>query len=166
MSSMTDSELPIEPASAEALEARFKELLAIGGNGAVEAHLPDGLPLRVVLIGPIKTWWGRIDSEEYKVYAAWRDLVRAELIHNGCLVYSPHRAWSGGWHESAQLVNDMAIAESDLVVAVTPPEVEAVGTAAEIATAERHGVVVIAAPPGGIPEIEALLAVLPTVPRR
>lgn len=149
-----------------AMADRFKALLAIGGNGAVEAHLPDGEPLRVVLVGPIKTWWGRIDSEEYKSYAAWRDLVRAELIHNGCLVYSPHRAWSGGWHESAQRVNDMAIMESDLVVAVTPPDVEAVGTASEIATAESHGVTVIHAAPGGLEEIEALISALGSIPRR
>jgi len=155
-----------DSSTVEAMADRFKALLAVGGNGAVEANLPDGLPLRVVLVGPIKTWWGRIDSDEYKLYAAWRELVRAELIHNGCLVYSPHRAWSGGWHESAQLVNDMAIAESDLVVAVTPPDVEAVGTDAELATAARHGVTVVKAPPGGNAEIDALLAVLPTVPRR
>ena len=118
---MTDS------SSATAMAERFNSLLAIGGNGAVEIDLPDGEPLRVVLIGPIKTWWGRIDSEEYKTYAAWRDLVRAELIHNGCLVYSPHRAWSGAWHESAQRVNDAAIFESDLEVAGNPHGVETIG---------------------------------------
>ena len=71
-----------DSSTVEAMADRFKALLAVGGNGAVEANLPDGLPLRVVLVGPIKTWWGRIDSDEYKLYAAWRELVRAELIHN------------------------------------------------------------------------------------
>lgn len=153
-------------AGAEALNDRFKALLAVGGNGAVETDLPDGTPRRGVLVGPIKTWWGRIDSPEYAAYDAWRELVRAELIHNGCLVYSPHRAWSGGWHESAQRVNDMAIIESDFIVAITPPDVDAVGTDAEIATAEAHGVAVIYAPPGGLEEIETLLAAVRAVPAR
>jgi hypothetical protein len=147
-----------EHATDNSMEERYKSLLAIGGNGAVEAALPEGLPLRVVLVGPIKTWWGRIDSDEYKAYNAWRELVRAELIHNRCLVYSPHRAWSGGWHEAAQRVNDMAIMESDLVVAITPPGVEASGTDAEVATALAHNVSVVYAPPGGLAEIQALLA--------
>jgi hypothetical protein len=149
--------------SDSAMEERFKSLLAVGGNGAVETDLPDGLPLRVVLVGPIKTWWGRIDSDEYKAYAAWRDLVRAELIHNGCLVYSPHRAWSGPWHELAQRVNDLAIMESDLIVSVTPPEVEAAGTDGEIAVAAANNVSVLYAPPGGLEEIAALLAAVKTV---
>lgn len=152
--------------SAEAMADRFNSLLAIGGNGAVEIDLPEGEPLRAVLIGPIKTWWGRIDSEEYKVYEAWRELVRAELIHHGCLVYSPHRAWSGAWHESAQLVNDHAIFHSDLVVAVTPPGIEAVGTEAEIAVARSYGVTVIQAPPGGLEEIAELLTQVARVERR
>lgn len=143
--------------SAEELNARFKELLAVDGNGAVEAHLPDGVPLRAVLVGPIKTWWGKLDTEEYKVYTAWRELVRAELINNGCLVYAPHRAWSGGWHESAQLVNDLAIMESDFVVSVTPPGVEAKGTEAELEVARRANVAVLHSPPGGLDEIKTLL---------
>jgi hypothetical protein len=80
-------------------DERFLALLAEEGNGAVEAHLPEGTPLRVVIIGPIKTWWGRIDSPEYKEYALWRDAVRVACIHEGHLVYSPHRAWQGAWHE-------------------------------------------------------------------
>ena len=154
------------PAPTEAMTERFKSLLAVGGNGAVETDLPDGVPLRVVVIGPIKTWWGRIDSDEYKAYSAWRDLVRAELIHNKCLVYSPHRAWSGGWHESAQRVNDMAIIESDLVVAVTPAGVEAVGTDMELATAVENGVAVLHAPPGGLKEIEALIEAVAKIKKR
>lgn len=148
------------------LDARFVELLAIDGNGAVEAYLPDGEPLRVVLVGPIKTWWGRLDSDEYKTYSAWRDAVRAALIYHGCLVYAPHRAWSGGWHESAQRVNDMAILESDLVVTVTPPGVESVGTDAEVAVAEANGVAVFHLPPAGGEELKAFLSTLEDVQRR
>lgn len=153
--------------SNEELDARFKSLLAVDGNGAVEAHLPDGVPLRAVLVGPIKTWWGKLDTEEYQIYTAWRELVRAELINAGCLVYAPHRAWSGGWHESAQLVNDLAIRESDFVVAVTPPGVEAKGTEAELAVAEEAGVPTLLFPPGGLEEIAALLeSVAAVTPRK
>jgi hypothetical protein len=131
----------------EDLDSDFVKLLALDGNGAVEASLPKGEPLRAVLIGPIKTWWGRMDSDEYKEYSAWRDAVRAALIYHGCLVYAPHRAWSGAWHESAQRVNDAAILESDVVITVTPEGVEAYGTAAEIAVAVKAGVEVIHCPP-------------------
>lgn len=161
-----DGPMTVDNLNPSSMADRFKSLLAVGGNGAVEAHLPEGAPLRVVLVGPIKTWWGRIDSEEYRVYSEWRDLVRAELIHSGCLVYSPHRAWSGGWHESAQRVNDMAIIESDLVVAVTPEGVEARGTDLEIETAESHGVAVLHAPPGTLHEIAALLEAVASIERR
>ncbi len=142
------------------MNARFNELLEHDDNGAVEAHLPTGVPLRVVLIGPIKTWWGRLDSPEYAEYSAWRNLVRATLIRNGCLVYAPHRAWSGGWHESAQLVNDLAIKESDLVVSVTPPGVEASGTKAEEDVATSYGVPVLHAPPAGEEGLTRIVAVL------
>lgn len=144
----------------EDLASDFVKLLALDGNGAVEASLPKGEPLRAVLIGPIKTWWGRMDSDEYKEYAAWRDAVRAALIYHGCLVYAPHRAWSGAWHESAQRVNDAAILESDVVITVTPPGVEASGTAAEVAVAQRAGVAVIHCPPGSASNISSLIAQL------
>lgn len=137
----------------EDLSSDFVKLLSLDGNGAVEASLPQGEPLRAVLIGPIKTWWGRMDSDEYKEYAAWRDAVRAALIYHGCLVYAPHRAWSGAWHESAQRVNDAAILEADVVITVTPPGVEASGTAAEVAVAREAGVEVIHCPPGGAADI-------------
>lgn len=140
----------------EDLDSDFVKLLSLDGNGAVEASLPQGEPLRAVLIGPIKTWWGRMDSEEYKEYAAWRDAVRAALIYHGCLVYAPHRAWSGAWHESAQRVNDAAILEADVVITVTPPGVEASGTAAEVAVANEAGAEVIHCPPGGAAEILSL----------
>jgi len=148
------------------LNEDFVALLAEEGNGAVEAHLPDQKPLLVVLIGPIKTWWGRIDSEEYKAYAQWRDAVRVAVIHDGHLVYSPHRAWQGAWHEGAQVVNDAAIKEADAVVVLTPPGVEATGTEAEIAVAHEYGKLVVLAPPGGQSEIfdviESIRTALPT----
>ncbi len=139
------------------LSDEFLALLAVEGNGAVETALPSGVPLRVVVIGPIKTWWGRMDSVEYSVYSGWRDTVRAVLIREGCLVYSPHRAWSGAWHESAQRVNDAAIGESDLVINVGPVGVEAVGTDAEIAVAESHGIPVLRLPEAGAESVKLLV---------
>lgn len=147
----------------EDLSDEFLNLLAVEGNGAVEASLPSGEPLRVVLIGPIKTWWGRLGSDEYAMYSAWRDTVRAVLIREGCLVYSPHRAWSGAWHESAQRVNDAAILESDLVVNVGPVGVESVGTDAEVAVAESHNIPVLHLPDNGIESVKHLVEYLRTL---
>lgn len=135
------------------LSDEYVRLLAEEGNGAVEAHLPDHRPLMVVVVGPIKTWWGRMDSPEYVEYSTWRDAVRVTVIHEGHLVYSPHRAWQGAWHEAAQRVNDAAIIESDAVIVVTPENVEAVGTEAEVAVAREHGKPVIYAPPGSAAEL-------------
>jgi hypothetical protein len=139
------------------LNDEYIALLAEEGNGAVETHLPEKKPLLVVLIGPIKTWWGRIDSEEYKEYALWRDAVRVALIHEGHLVYSPHRAWQGAWHEKAQDVNDEAIVQSDVVISLTPPGVVSVGTDAEIVVAAGLGKTVVYAPPGGSDELRVYL---------
>lgn len=141
----------------DGFDDEFVGMLAVDGNGAVEAALPEGVPLRVVLIGPIKVWWGRMDSVEYAVFSQWRDAVRAVLIYHGCLVYSPHRAWSGAWHESAQVVNDAAIVESDVVVNLTPVGVEAVGTAAEVAVAGLNDVPVFDVPPGGKEDLVLLV---------
>lgn len=146
--------------SLEDLSEEFLGLLAVEGNGAVETALPVGVPLRVVLIGPIKTWWGRLDSVEYSVYSGWRDTVRAVLIREGCLVYSPHRAWSGAWHESAQRVNDAAILESDLVVNVGPVGVESVGTDAEVAVAEAHNIPVLWLPEPNVDSVKQLVEFL------
>jgi len=141
----------------------FIAALAEEGNGAVETNLPDAVPLIVVLIGPIKTWWGRLDSEEYKQYATWRDAVRVALIHAGHLVYSPHRAWQGAWHEKAQFVNDAAIVNSDVVIILSPPDTVSVGTDAELLVAEEHGRHVIQLPPAGQAELTAFLAHLETL---
>lgn len=136
---------------------KYVHLLAEEGNGAVEVGEPTHEPLFVVICGPIKVWWGHLDSQEYKAYAEWRDAVRVALVHAGHLVYSPHRAWQGSWHEKAQSVNDRAIEQADAVVVLTPAGVLAEGTAAEQRVAEAHGVPVFAAPPG---EDEALATLL------
>lgn len=147
-----------------ALNDEYITMLAHEGNGAVEAALPEGEPLVLVLIGPIKTWWGRMDSPEYKEYFEWREAIRVEAIHQGHLVYSPHKAWQGAWHEKAQRVNDKAIALADAVIVLTPPDTEAVGTAAEIEVALSHGKPVVYAPPGGAAQLKSVMAKLATIP--
>lgn len=133
------------------------EALAERANDAVEVVLPNKKPVLASIIGPIRTWWGRMDSDEYKAYSQWRSAVQVALIDAGHLVYSPHQAWQGAWHEHAQYVNDVAIIKSDVIIILTPPDVEAVGTAAEIAVAEAHQKLVIKAPPAGIEDLVSLL---------
>lgn len=148
------------------LSKEYIRLLAEEGNGAVETDSPLHKPLLVVMIGPIRTWWGRIKSDEYKDYAMWRDAVRVALIHEGHLVYSPHRAWQGAWHEGAQVVNDAAIREADAVVVLTPDGVEATGTAGEIEVAKKHGVPIFYAPPADDAALRKLLESLPVPDER
>ena len=143
--------------TSDKVDKRFIELLAEEGNGAVEAYLPEGEPLRIVMIGPIKTWWGRLHTPAYDLYNEWRNAVRVAMVREGHLVYSPHRAWQGAWHESAQTVNNMAIIESEVVVVLTPPEVPSVGTDAEIEVARHNGVDIIFAPPGEDRHITSLV---------
>jgi hypothetical protein len=143
--------------------ARFLELLAEEANGAVETDLPEGEPLVITLIGPIRTWWGRLESPEYAEYNTWRKAIQSAVVHAGHLVYSPHLAWKGAWHEKAQRANDMAIMQSDVVIVMTPPDTVAVGTAAEIKVAEEYNVPLIDAPPGDEDALRALLAQLATI---
>jgi hypothetical protein len=143
--------------------ARFLELLAEEANGAVETDLPEGEPLVITLIGPIRTWWGRLESPEYAEYNTWRKAIQSAVVHAGHLVYSPHLAWKGAWHEKAQRANDMAIMQSDVVIVMTPPNTVAVGTAAEIKVAEEYSVPLIDAPPGDEDALRALLAQLATI---
>jgi hypothetical protein len=134
------------------------EQLAREGNGAVEVDEPTHTPLKIVLAGPIRVWWSEWGSERHATYTLWRDAARVTLVHAGFLVYNPHRAWQGAWHEDAQQVNDAAIAIADVVVVLTPPEVPADGTEAEMRVAAEHGVPVVLAPPGGEADLVAMLA--------
>ncbi|MHA3701406.1 hypothetical protein ACXR2U_04420 [Jatrophihabitans sp. YIM 134969] len=131
--------------------------LAIEGHGAVEVDEATDLPVRVMLAGPIKHWWVEWESPRHVEYTTWRDAVRVALVKDGCLVYSPHRAWQGAWHEAAQSVNDAAIDMADVMIDLTPPGVPADGTAAECAEAERVGTPVVAAPPGSADDLAHLL---------
>jgi hypothetical protein len=135
-------------------------LLAREGEGAVQVDLPTTTPLMVMLAGPIKVWWdeGMWDSEVHTVYTEWRDAVRVACIKAGHLVYSPHRAWQGAWSEVAQEVNDRAIEVADVMLDLTPPGVQADGTAAECAHAAGCGTPVVAAPPGDAEAVAELIA--------
>ena len=146
--------------TSEKLNAEYIRMLAEQGNGAIETHLPEKEPLLIVLAGPIKIWWGKLDSEEYKVYSQWRDAVRVAVTHAGHLVYSPHRAWQGAWHERAQFANDAAILHSDVLVILTPSDTESVGTVAEIDFATKNGKTVLFAPPSDDADLREFLAQL------
>ena len=143
------------------------ELLAREGHGAVQVDLPIDEPLVVMLAGPIKIWWapGQWDSPPHREFVQWRDAVRVACVKAGFLVYSPHRAWQGAWSESAQRVNDMAIEMADVVIDLTPPGVEADGTLAEVAYADKVGTPVMPLPPGDATTIAEALAELSTYPR-
>jgi len=125
------------------------ELLAREGHGAVEVDLPQVSPLKVMLAGPIKYWWseGQWETPEHLEFIEWRDAVRVACVKAGFLVYSPHRAWQGAWHEDAQQVNDAAIEMADVVLDLTPPGIPNDGTLAERAYALMVGTTVIDAPP-------------------
>jgi nucleoside 2-deoxyribosyltransferase len=143
------------------------ELLAREGHGAVQVDLPIDEPLVIMLAGPIKVWWapGQWDSPPHREFVQWRDAVRVACVKAGFLVYSPHRAWQGAWSESAQRVNDMAIEMADVVIDLTPPGVEADGTLAEVAYADKVGTPVMPLPPGDATTIAEALAELSTYPR-
>lgn len=137
--------------------------LAEEGQHPVESSLPRVKPLLVVLIGPIKTWWGRLDSDEYRNYSEWRDAVRVACIQAGHLVFSPHQAWQGAWYKDAQKINDFAIIESDAVIVMTPPDTYAPGTADELLVAREYGKEIVEAPPAGEEQIKAMLTQLATL---
>lgn len=138
------------------------DLLARAGHGAVEVDLPDRQPLKVMLAGPIKFWWsdGQWDSPAHRAYTSWRDAVRVACVKAGFLVYSPHRAWQGAWHEDAQRVNDEAIRIADVMIELSPHGVPHDGTEAEAAFAATVDTPVIPAPPGDGTALQALLDAL------
>lgn len=111
--------------------------------------------MKIVLVGPIRHWYDKWGTPEHAAYIAWRDEVHEELIVNGHLVYSPHRAWQGAWAPDAQVVNDHAIEICDVVVNLSPPGVvrDQSGTHAELELAHRLGKRIGWAPPPWYPAI-------------
>lgn len=88
--------------------------------------------------------WG---GPEHQDYVAWRDLVSIWLIEAGYLVYRPHEAFKGTWDPRAQMVNDAAIAASDLMLVLSPEGILTEGTDEEVVYAQRVNTGVLYAPP-------------------
>lgn len=103
--------------------------------------------MKVMLAGPIKAWWDEWESPQHKHYVAWRDALSQALVDAGHLVYRPHEAFKGQWHESAQAVNDVALRTSDVIANLTPEGVPSLGTDDEIDYARRYNRRVVATPP-------------------
>jgi len=102
----------------------------------------------VFLAGPIEWWWGeRFHSLEAVHYRAHREYVSQCLVEAGYLVYRPWDAFKGSWNERMQDVNDFVLLKSDIVIDMTPPGVEAIGTAHEVGTALRNIIPVRGFPP-------------------
>lgn len=92
----------------------------------------------------LRELWG---SPLHTSYVKYRDDVRATLIEAGYLTYAPHMAFKGTWMPKAQSVNDMAIAESDAMLVLSPMGIPTEGTDDEVAYANRVNTPVLYAPP-------------------
>lgn len=74
------------------------------------------------------------------------------------VLYIHHTAIQGSWNEKLQLINDAAIKASDLVIVLTPPNIEANGTTGEMQVAIDNNVELYHCPPDGPDGIEKLLS--------
>jgi len=112
----------------------------------------------ITVVGPIDFWWHENwESPKHLAYMDWRNHISKALVEAGHLVYHPHNAFKGAWDERAQIVNDVAIVHSDLLINLRPEGVPAYGTEAEVKMAEEYGIPVLAAPPGNYLNIENLI---------
>jgi hypothetical protein len=98
--------------------------------------------------GDQKTYVEFWDSPEHREYVAWRNFVRSELITAGWLTYAPHEAFKGTWINSAQAVNDAAIAAANRMLVLSPVGTITDGTDEEVRYAHKVGTRVIYLPPG------------------
>ena len=139
-------------------------LIARSDNGAIQVDLPapGTMPVKAMLAGPIKAWWGEgmWDTPLHRTYTSTRSLVRDTLVANGLLLFSAHTAWQGSWHEDAQRVNDMAIAISDVLIELYIPGIVADGTDAEVAVAKESGTTVLPFLADGTADVRTLVATL------
>jgi hypothetical protein len=112
----------------------------------------------IFIAGPVDYWWNEnwLTPAHFD-YMDWRTSVSKALVEAGHLVYRPHEAFKGAWHEGAQVVNDRAIEISDLLVNITPPGIPAYGTDAEIAYARSLNKPVFHAPPDDTSQIGHLI---------
>jgi hypothetical protein len=113
---------------------------------AYEDDVARDVPL-VFLAGPIKHWWDCWGSTSHNQYVQHRERTRAALIDAGYLTYAPWDAIKGTWSHRAQAINDAGIRGADLLLDLTPANVPALGTAAEVAYAEEVGTPVLRVPP-------------------
>jgi hypothetical protein len=117
--------------------------------------------MKVFLAGPIDYWWNENwDTPAHKFYKKWRDEINRSLVEAGHCVYRPHEAIKGAWDESMQEINNTALRVCDVVVYLTPKDVPAYGTAAEVEQARIMGKPTYWAPPGYFYNIEALIVPL------
>ena len=117
--------------------------------------------MKIFLAGPIDFWWHENwDTPAHLAYKHWRHKVNHLLVEAGHCVYRPHEAIKGAWDESMQEINNAALRTCDIVIYLTPPEVPAYGTAAEIEYARILGKQVFWAPPGDTRRIEHLIVPL------
>lgn len=135
--------------------------LAREGHGAIQVDEPTEKPIKVVLAGPIKHWWSLDhtgwDQGIHHEFLVWRAAVETAFVKAGFLVYLPHKAWRGAWHEDAQLVNDEAINIADALVYLTPDGIPDDGTQDECKLAYNLGVRVMHLPPGAVEDIDRLI---------
>jgi len=100
----------------------------------------------VYLAGPIEYWWqeDRFYTPFAEAYRWWRDEVSKAFVEAGYLVYRPWEAFKGDWNERMQILNDVAVENSDVLINLTPIIMPTgLGTEHEIYFAREKGVPVI-----------------------
>jgi hypothetical protein len=108
---------------------------------------PPGNSKLIFLAGAITHYWNENwDTPERRAYHAWRNQVRYALIEAGYITYAPHEALKGPWISRAQKINNLAIAESDVFLIMSPASIPSKGTDEEMKTALKHEIPIIYAP--------------------
>lgn len=108
----------------------------------------------IYLAGPIAHWWdnesepARFMSPEAMAYRAHRNVLSEWLVDHGLLVFRAHEAFKGDWDSRAQLINDYAVINSDVIIDMSPAGVKSPGTEREIYVAVGHATPVIHFSPG------------------
>lgn len=106
-----------------------------------DPSLGDHMTPIIFLAGAVAHWWDeRWDTPEHWEYKQWREEVRIALIAGGYLTYAHYEAFKGSWNPAAQKINEFALANSNLMVVMTPEHIPSPGTDDEIAAAECWGI--------------------------
>lgn len=96
--------------------------------------------------GPVSTFpmW---DSSMHREYLKFRNEFQAGLIATQrYATYAPHNAIKGRWSDKFQGINDAAIANSDLMVVMSPKNIPTEGTDAEVIFAADHDIPILYVP--------------------